>query len=815
MGNNTPFVIPIIILFQMGRKTPNPRQTMANQNRNVADQQDGVKMEELIPQPGSLEVGYTVFRYLERVISDKTAKGLPDRWNRNYELSRNKHWKSNKGRNGVSLVSANLLFSHRQKTVNILTDNNPIFNVARLGTPGEVSEDVQDALLKATEYWWQDQEQQHVLEKSIVNGEMFGCSIEKVVFNPDLEYGLGEVETEVVAPYHFGFYPVDVTDIQRAEAVFHFYPMQIREVKRRWPEKADVIKADDNILQAIGDTRQEIVGKLSGQKEKTGYFTTFLSVIRHVVNRDSGDGTADSDQVLVVECWCKDYSVGQDGMPVHSGFIRCITVCNGGEVVLSDRSNPSVNPNLSPEEAMKTYLYDKFPFSLTPSITDTGTIWGMSDYEQLEVLQEEINKTITQFTLIKDRVSRVKVINPKDSGVPNEHFTNTPGIINPTSAMVAQGIRYMEPPQIPVDLIKALEIYKDLFFQISGEFDMEQAQSQGRQVIAYKAIAALIERASTMLKGKIRNYGKMIRERGRMYLSHLMNWYTEERWISFDDDGEDSTIPIVGEQMIVPVKLTVVSGSTMPRSKIQEREEALELFAKGAIDNEALLKKLDWSDRKEIVKRMQAGPLGMMFERMQEMGMPPELIRMFQEVAQMEDKEYDSAMEQGKIPMIPQALQQLTQQGEQQPQMNPLDSAEIGVKQAQIEKVMADIELIKANVQKVYADIQVAGAGVQFDREKLQIEKAQTLNAIEEREENVRIQKASLINKIDQDEKGRAYDAAKFDAEKAIGAEEAEKQRKHAKEIEDSKLAGKSANTTTQGAYREKGMTSNNKEHIG
>jgi hypothetical protein len=53
-----------------------------------------------------------------------------------------------------------------------------------------------------------------------------------------------------------------------------------------------------------------------------------------------------------------------------------------------------------------------------------------------------------------------------------------------------------------------------------------------------------------------------------MYLSHVMNFYTEERWITYKDpSGEKAVKSVVGTEMIIPAKLTVVSA---PRCRYRE-----------------------------------------------------------------------------------------------------------------------------------------------------------------------------------------------------------------------------------------------------
>ncbi len=530
------------------------------------------------------------------MVREKARLGLADKWSRHYRLGRNRSWLA-PAQAGVPLVGANLLHLHRQRTVNMLTDNNPTFNVNRIGPEGD--EAVFRMLERAAAWWWTEQEQQAVFERSVINGETYGVAVEKVVFDPDLEYGLGEVRTVVVDPFAFGVYPTTCLDIQDAEAVLHFAPMSLREAARRWPEAAGKLTSDAALLADLGDGRREAA---TGDGRRLGLFARFGEVVRSLAAANGGRGPSE-DETLVCECWVRDYAMTPDG-PKYPGHIRCVTVAGAGSLVLSDRPNPSVNPALPPEEGMATYLYDRFPFALANSLTDPVSLWGASDFEQLAELQMEINKCLSQLTYHKDRCARPKIINPRDSGVSNAAFTNRLGIVNPTSMAAAQGIRYLEFANNTRDIESVLAIYRELFSQISGIGELERATGQDRPVIAYKAIAALIEQAATLLRGKIRNYSRLVRERGRMFISHMQNWYTERRWISFAEDGRIAVTPLHGAACRVPARLTVVSGSTMPVSRVQQREEALVLYQMGAIDRRELLEKLDWSNRAAVLERL-------------------------------------------------------------------------------------------------------------------------------------------------------------------------------------------------------------------
>lgn len=698
----------------------------------------------LIPPEGHRDVGKAVLEVLNTVIEDKKNLGLHDRWLKNYKLRRNKHW-STESTASLPLVSANLIFTHVERTKNELTDNNPCFDIANIGGADDREKQISTDLQHTTEHWWIDQEQQDILESSVLNGELYGVAIEKVWFNPELEYGLGEVETCIVDPFHFGWYPVklkdpkDINNPGKCEAVLHFYPQNIRFLRTEYPDLADKIKPDGDVLAELGDERREINSSSSGKKGET---VSLSGVVQNILNFVTGDvGGSLEDETVVCEMWLRDGEMVPDGEPEededgrtiqrsrakYTGGIRYILVCSGG-VVLEDKDNPNINPSLPPDEAMKTYLYDKFPFVAVNSLKDTSNAWGMSDIEQIEVIQKELNKSLSQMIVEKDRMVRPKLINPKDTGVSNDELNNIVGVINPNSSMASQALRWLVPPPPTGDVQSSIEVLKSLLLLIAGTFDLDTAQT-GNRVIAYKAISALLERAATQKRGKIRNYGRLIRERGRMFLSHVMNFYTEERWITYrDESGEKAAKPIIGSHMIVPVKLTVVTGSTLPVSGVQKREEALQLYQLGAIDKKALLDELNWSGTNEIIKRMQAGPLGVAFEGMMKAGVPPEILQYLQMVSQEDSKRIDDAIQSGELPPFDVVLQQLMANSQpQQPQPDP----EMVRALAEVKKLEAEAALITAKIQTEAVNQKVALDGVAFDKENLTIQRAKAVAEME------------------------------------------------------------------------------------
>lgn len=701
----------------------------------------------IIPPEGDKKVGPAIFQLLHKVVKDKQDIGLHGRIQRNHQLKMGEHWKQTG--TGVPLVVVNLLWNHIQKNQNLLCDNNPVFNVAKVGEIPLDQEDSIDLIQRTAEHWWNEQEQQAVFEDTVNFGEEYGATIEYTRFNKDLEFAMGEVETLNVDPLFFGFYPPELKnprELQKCDALFFFYPMSIREIKRTWPETSGKVKADEDLIQELGDERRAVGHQADSESKFFGALITIASEIKQMLNFKFGtDGK--EDEALVVECWCKDYTEDEveqeDGateqqfQPKYPGYIRRIITCNGGKVVLSDDPNPSINPTLikeRPEDARNCYLYDKYPFYMRNSCRDTSNAWGFADIEQLEKLNVEVNKCFSQLTLIKDRKARSKIVNPMDSGVDNDEFTNTAGIIRPSNSMVAAGIRYLTFDGDLADFVQSIELYKDIFYTIAGTFELDQAATPGKNVIAYKAIAALIEQASTMRKGKIRSYSAMIRERGRAYISLAQNWYTEDRWITYKKDGSSESQKITREDLLYPVKLTVVTGSTLPVSKVQKREEAIVLFDKGVIDQEALLEDLDWTNRKSILERMKAGPFGVLSNRLLDLQMPDPLAQYITELGMMDDKDFQRAAEKGELPPFPQVLEQVVT-GEQPPNpeqdMKQQESRAKALESSKkAEKIDAEIALINEKIKTERVEQYVKMEGVNLDNEEIKIRRLEAINKI-------------------------------------------------------------------------------------
>ena len=231
----------------------------------------------------------------------------------------------------------------------------------------------------------------------------------------------------------------------------------------------------------------------------------------------------------------------------------------------------------------------------------------------------------------------------------------------------------------------------------------------------------------------------------------------------------------------------------MPISKIQQREEALALYKEQAIDREELLEKLDWSNRAEVLKRIAAGPVSSLTLKLEALGAPPEVNQFLTQLSMMDDKKFKLAVKQGEVPSFQQIVEQLAG-GNGQPQEDPMQQAELGIKQIDYQKGIAELAKLDAEraltTEKVMTervDQQVKLAAISFDSESLKMERAKLVKEIEDTDHDKTLEEFKTGTEL-------AHKQASLDLEH--------------KKIEAQVAVSKQKNRP---GYNERGMKSNNR----
>ena len=87
-----------------------------------------------------------------------------------------------------------------------------------------------------------------------------------------------------------------------------------------------------------------------------------------------------------------------------------------------------------------------------------------------------------------------------------------------------------------------------------------------------------------LMRAKIRAVDSLVRNRGRCFISFLQNFHADPEVVNVSGTGMPGTDFLKADFAYV-----VESGSTVIKTEAEERQQAVELFQVGAIDQVALL----------------------------------------------------------------------------------------------------------------------------------------------------------------------------------------------------------------------------------
>lgn len=592
--------------------------TMADQSTGTREHREHTLT--TLPKEGHHAVGEFFWTKWAEAVQEKERLHLPERWLDNYRLFRGKHWERQDFSSRISRkkLSVNLFFANVQRTVANITARAPIAEV--IDIDGNKDDLASEALTMQVKKWNNEGEQGKSLSSSVLNMEIYGITTEKAVYSPDKE----ETTTVVCDPFAFSPAPGFYEELNDCPYVCHAYPMEIEFVERLFNVKGKV--EGEEALNTFGVERENNRPIPTGTTYNSANYPGNFSDTPHPVKQ----GLTTSSPALVVEVWIRDWTKEKTseplinpatGQPVinpetgeiamiettrdkYPGGIRVVTLTNRGKLVLADRPNPNVNPEIPRELTSNTYLYDHFPFYKANSYEDTSTIWGFSAAEQVGDINLKINEMITRLGAYLSRVTLPPLIIPQDSGITRSQVNNKPGLtLWPISTGLSQGIRFLEVPNLPNDFFKALEFYIQFFDRISQIEDADRGVAPSG-VIAAQAIAALQERGAVMIRAKIRAVDYLVRQRGRCAISFFQNF--GQKLQSVEVSGEQlqlQGVQLIGRQF----NYVVESGSTIAKTTLQVQEQAVNLYREGAIDRRALLETLNFPGWKDIIERAGEG----------------------------------------------------------------------------------------------------------------------------------------------------------------------------------------------------------------
>jgi hypothetical protein len=547
------------------------------------------------------------------------------KWERWYK-GQQYDWKRPSYRAAAAL---NILRPTVQTILPILTDTSPSFDIM----PQEPTDfQFAEIINELVDSWWQKRNMQVVITYSIHDSLIFPCGVMKCVWNDDLD-GVGDIECTRIDPRNI-YVDADATDFTDARYVIEEKWVAISELRMKFPEKRDLIQGGKTST----DPMKALEGNFySGQVNLQSPIDQDLPIettgnVQYNVSPTSGD----MKLLKVLECWIQSDELvelqqeDKDGGPPKTMLRKkyprgqVITVLPDSQVLLQVADNP--------------YGDGRFPYVRFVDAVVPGKFWGEGEVSPLIETQKLINKVGSVITDWCSRMTNNVWILDDDSGVNPNQITNQVGLI----LMKRRGTQVSREaaPPLPPEVFNFYQLLMALADQQSGVHDV----TQGRKptgVTAASAIQEMQDAAQTRIRLKERNLQASLVQLGYMICSRMLQFYTNPRVVRITGQSEwpeffevyfskteyDSYIanhkhyefaPATRQYTAVndwtqlgPSKgefdIQVQAGTSMPFMKQRRSQLAFNLYNANpaAIDQEALLKSVDFPDYQEVMRRMQ------------------------------------------------------------------------------------------------------------------------------------------------------------------------------------------------------------------
>lgn len=553
----------------------------------------------------------------------KYRKRYDQKWIDWYKMFRGRQWKEVRPSYRHSEV-LNLVFETIQSMVPILTDAKPKLEI--LPTIPSQAE-LADILTKVADNDWTHNNWLEVLTEIIYDAHFYGTAFGNLGYDKKAEMGLGCIEFQSQDPFYV-FPDPNARDVngRRTKWFITAEPTDITDLKKEYPEKGQFISAD-------------VIDFAQGDKADI-YQVMFKSPTdsKLIVEGPSGYDAIAKNQTLKITLYSKDDDFEEqmkidkyeDGSPKldENGeekeiFEQRLKYPNGRKIVAAG--------GVLLEDGDMEYDDGLFPFIRLINYALPREFWGMGEVEQLDSPQKVVNKIISfildTLTLMGNPMWNVG----SAANIDTDNLINKPGLIVESDDI--DQVRREAGIEIPGYVLPFLDRYRRFFDGISGVTDTSKGVTP-TDSLSGEAISDLQQAAQTRLRLKSRHIDAFLQDFGKLYISRVFQFYSVPRIVRItgddnankffyfhveklegvDQDGNPITRRMAhitdpdGKAKVIEIEsdfdVRVSTGSLLPFAQEANTQRAMDLFKLQVIDDEELLKDLNYPNYEAVLKRV-------------------------------------------------------------------------------------------------------------------------------------------------------------------------------------------------------------------
>lgn len=535
----------------------------------------------------------------------KMARSRYDnRWLDYYKFFRGQQWKETRPSYRHSEV-INFVFQSIQSQVPILTDSRPRIEFL----PTEPTDIEFAALMNdIVESDWMRKNWLNELTEVIYDGHFYGTGLSSCTYDGDEEKGAGAICYESADPFWI-FPDPEARDVNKqSRYLIEARPRPLDWVKRKYPDHKDHVKAD-------------LIDLTKGSKTDLRKVTYRSPTDDRIYLEQEGNpsDSLDKEKTLVITCWLADDEtidekevVNEEGGTEYEQTKRYpngrrIVVASG--VLLEDGPNP--------------YADGEIPFARWQNYVLPREFWGISEVEQLESPQKIFNKLVSFALDVLTLMGNPIWVVSNDADIDTDNLFNRPGLIVEKSP--GSEVRREEGVQLQPYVLQLIDRMQVWFNDIAGTQDVSRGATPG-SVTAASAITTLQEAALTRVRQKSRNLDTYLQSFGQQYCSRVLQFYTAPQVFrltnkqgaskyfkaAFREGGADvqewngegwgevKSLDLRGK-----LDVRVTTGSTLPFARAEKEQKLFNLFDRGIVDSEEVLKGVDYPNYEAVLQRVQ------------------------------------------------------------------------------------------------------------------------------------------------------------------------------------------------------------------
>ena len=609
-----------------------------------------------LPPPGNRAVPDFAFLLFDIARAEKERLGKNKDFIRNYALYRgkqNQQTSAPKGFQGGAvedMMPINLLFANIERTVSSITARNPTGEVVDLDGINDGAEQVITTKLVK---WWKDTDQQQKTRQTARTMEIYGITSEK----PYWDKRADQPDMMVTDPFSFFPAPGYYDNIaEEAPYICYAYFDFISKVEEEFNVKGI---AKEDAYDLLGTSREEFKPTTGGGQNRT--IGNYADAVTVMPGNKGASGDKSVERCLVIEIWVRDdretstsvkvplldpltgqSELDENGFPIVEFVtttgkatrdgIRKITIAKAkdpakdsksGYMVLNDSSNPNLNPNLQIDLAANTYPWGRLPVYHANSYSDMITIWGFPAADQIGDLIVKINLMMRKLISYVLNVMTPPLIVQQHCGITREMIEssiNRSGrlILMPTTPNAR--IEFMTIPNLPETFFRVLDLIVRFFDRIYQIEDADRGVAPSG-IVAASAIVALQERNREVMQTKTSAIDNIAEQRSRWAIGLWQNFGTTIEYVNVAGESRPfSGADYAGRKF----SYVIESGSTTPKTSLQNQELILTLSQQGLISKRYVLEALNLPNWKEEVERNAEGMLEQAMQILIQAGLPEE-----------------------------------------------------------------------------------------------------------------------------------------------------------------------------------------------